>query len=273
MPHRPSPTNVSALHVFRILRLISRSDVSLGTAEISRMIGLPVSTVHRALITLEEAQYISRCDPVGQYVIGVMPQHLSRAVFRSFPLRLTAQPYLNLIAEESGETASLCARVGWYQMTILVVHGQGDVYHRTQLGSVTPLHSGIASQAVLAFLGKGEIDRYLAFCRRHQDGPVPDAADLHATCETGRAAGYFTEEADPDVSSIALPIRDPSGKAIASMLLSGYREGAKWNLLQKRALRDDIEARLRDDPALGRTPYAHLDPDDILFGGSANHDL
>lgn len=266
MAPNSSLTNVSALHVFQILRLISRSEAPLGTAEISRMIGLPLSTVHRALVTLEEAQYISRWDTSGQYVVGLMPQHLSRGVFRSFPLRAVVEPHLNRLAMESGETGSLCARVGWRQMTILVVQGHGDVYHRTQMGAIEPLHRGIASLAILAFLEDSEIDRYLEFSQRYPgDAPPADEAQLRAGVAAARSAGYLTEESDTGLSSIALPLRDPSGQAIASILLSGRQTG-KRHLQRKLALRREIEAQLRADPPLCLSPYGHLDPDDILFG-------
>ena len=47
------PINSSAVHVFEVLRLVARTDEPLGVSEISRRLGLPASTVYRALITLE----------------------------------------------------------------------------------------------------------------------------------------------------------------------------------------------------------------------------
>ena len=50
--------NSSASHVFEVLRLVSESGAPLGVAEIARRLSLPASTVYRALITLEESEYI-----------------------------------------------------------------------------------------------------------------------------------------------------------------------------------------------------------------------
>ena len=78
---RPS-VNSSALHVFEILRLVSRTDTPPGVADISRRLNLPTSTVHRALATLEQSQYLSRLESAPRYKLGPMPQFLTRAVFR-----------------------------------------------------------------------------------------------------------------------------------------------------------------------------------------------
>lgn len=263
-----APTNSSAMHIFEILRLVSRSDEPLGTAEISRLANLPLSTVYRALVTLDEARYISRSDPGGQYQPGEMPQHLSHAVFQSFPLRDAVQPLLERMAQESGETTSLSVRIGWYQMTIAVVHGFEDLYHRTWLGAVEPLHRGIASQAILAYLSDADRDEYLRFRnRRSHIAPPPDEDEVRAICGQARRAGYLSAPAaaDSKAQATAIPLRDSGGCAVGSILITGHREDARQDLQRRLCLRDEVEARLRDQPDLCRSPYAHLDPNEIEF--------
>lgn len=263
-----APTNSSATHIFEILRLVSRSDEPLGTAEVSRLAELPLSTVHRALVTLDEARYLSRSDPGGQYQPGEMPQHLSHAVFHSFPLRDAVQPLLDRMAQESGETTSLSVRIGWYQMTIAVVHGFEDLYHRTWLGAVEPLHRGIASQVILAYLSDADRADYFRF--RNRRSPIvapPDEDEVRAICRQTRRAGYLSAPAAADTKAraTAMPIRDPEGWAVGSILITGHREDAKQDLQRRLGLRDEVEARLRDQPDLCRSPYAHLDSNEIEF--------
>lgn len=264
---RPSSTNISALHIFAILRLVSRSSVPLGPADLSRLLQAPVSTVHRALMTLEETGYISRYNDTGQYQSGQMPEHLSRALFHRFPLHDEIRPYLRRMADDSGATASLCVRIGWFQMTIAVVYGADDLYHRVRLGRVCRLHSGVASRAILAYLPPADLKRYVAFCRASGDDEAGLDDALLKACQAVRETGYALEEDDSDEgpAAVALPVRSATGEAVASILVTSHRKVSRQSLARQLAWRDEVERRLAQDPDRARHPYEHIEPDAIRF--------
>ena len=98
--------NTSASHVFEALRIVAAAQEPTGASDIARQLGLPASTVYRALITLEESEYIDRFQSSVRYELGAMPRLLNRALLRRFGLQRESAPLLRALAEESGETAS-----------------------------------------------------------------------------------------------------------------------------------------------------------------------
>ena len=64
--------NSSAAHVFEVLRFVAESPEPLAVTEISRRLSLPVSTVLRALMTLEEADYIQRYQNAPHFELRVI---------------------------------------------------------------------------------------------------------------------------------------------------------------------------------------------------------
>ena len=84
--------NSSASHVFNVLRFVAENEAPLGVTEIARRLKLPVSTVFRALATLEESGYIQRHHNTPRFEIGTMPHLLKRALYNSFPLHSASRP-------------------------------------------------------------------------------------------------------------------------------------------------------------------------------------
>lgn len=244
--------NSSAIHVFEVLRLIARTDESLGVSEISRRLGLPASTVYRALITLEESGYIARDRNMPRYILGQMPQLLNRGLVHRFKLHAASRPHLRVIAERTGETASLIVRLGWYGLRLAGIYGNHDIYHRDRLGEVMPLHMNAAGLAILAFLRDAEQEAYRAFAERQRATGAWDkaVADAQATgfADTGQGAAF--------------PVRNPAGEVLASIAISAGDDRSKQVGLE---VRDLLEADIAKSPASFDSPFAHIPADRIVL--------
>ncbi|MBJ7439506.1 MAG: helix-turn-helix domain-containing protein [Sphingopyxis sp.] len=253
--------NSSAIHVFEVLRLVARTDEPLGVSEISRRVGLPASTVYRALITLEETGYLARHQNMPRYELGQMPQLLNRALVHRFRLHAASRPYLYRLAEMTEETASLMVRLGWYGLRLAGVYGSHDIYHRERLGEVAPLHAGVAGMGMLAFLDDASIAAYRAFAARI--GVEVDAPVLETATRDARSAGIAYSS---DGSGVALPVRQPDGTVLASIAISASDIGSA---VEHEAIwfevRDALEAEIALDPAAFDSPFAHISPDEIMI--------
>jgi DNA-binding IclR family transcriptional regulator len=267
-----APVNASAAHVFDILRHISRASAPLGVAEIGRQLDLPTTTVHRALVTLEQTEFAARMQTAPRYELGPMPQYLARALFRRLPLRAAATPYLAAIAKATGETTSLGLRLGWHQVRVAIAYGGNDLHSPGRLGAVHLLHRGAASRIILAFLTPHERTRYRRFLLRHHPsllGETTSQPSRRSLIET-RRRGVAGEgiEAGAGRYALAFPVRGPDGAAVASIFVNGpVASGAPQALARPGWARpvDDLEAMIRAKPEILAHPYAHLDPDAILF--------
>jgi DNA-binding IclR family transcriptional regulator len=251
--------NSSAIHVFDVLRLVARTDEPLGVSEISRRLGLPASTVYRALITLEESDYLVRHQNMPRYELGQMPQLLNRGLVHRFRLHAASRPHLRQLAEQTGETASLTVRLGWYGLRLAGVYGSHDIYHRDRLGEVLPLHNTAAGIGILAFLSDDEIHAYGAFAERQ--GIAFDRKPVMATVAAARLDGIVCGN---DVQGVAVPVRNPAGDVLASIALSASHLDAGDEAIW-REVRDALEAEIAQQPERFESPFAHIPPDEIVI--------
>lgn len=266
-PGKSSAVNSSASHVFDALRIVSASDEPIGVSEIARQLGLPASTVYRALITLEESEYIARFQSSARYELGAMPRLLNRALLRRFALQREAGSVLRRLAEESGETASACARLGWYSLRIAVAYGSHDFYHRDRLGEVSPLHTTLPSRAILGGMSDTELKRYWAFAERTFKPTAADRKKAQTAIETVRNGGVIAEPLAfaPGQSAVGVPLRDPAGNVLGALTLHGpvVKSGSGAIPPTVNAARKALEAAIAKAPARYASPFAHLDPDEI----------
>lgn len=263
------PVNVSASHVFDILRHISQASAPLGVAEIGRGLGLPTTTVHRALVTLEQTEFVARMLTAPRYELGPMPQYLARALFRRLPLRAAAAPFLAAIAGATGETTSLGLRLGWRQVRVAIAYGGADLHTPGRLGAIDLLHCGAASRSILAFLPPRERSRYRRFLQHHHPALLGEMSSRSASRELleTRRRGFALEPLEGGAGRFALafPVRDADGAPVASILVNGPVGSERMSRPEWAKSVDDLEALIRASPEILTHPYAHLDPDEILY--------
>jgi DNA-binding IclR family transcriptional regulator len=269
MPKAPKSTAIasSAANVFDVLRVIAATDTPLGVSEIGRRLGLAASTVYRALITLEEAGYIARYQGSPSYELGMLPQLLNRALLTRFRLHHASRPFLQALADATGATSSVSVRLGWYCLRIAGAYGSQDIYHRDRLGETTLLHESLSGRGILAFLPAAEMQPYHHFVERHHKERLPaggwQALDQELAEDRRRGFAIAELPVSPGFFAMALPLRDASGAAMASIVINGpiYRKGEDVSAIA--AERDKLEALVRADPDLFQSPFAHLSHDDI----------
>lgn len=261
-PSSRSPVNASATHIFDILRLVSKSDTALGVSEISRLTDLPVSTVHRALATLEQSQYIARLESAPRYKLGPTPQFLTRAIFQKFALRSASIPFLKRIAHETGETVTLSVRVGFYVLRIAVAYGRNDLYSPGRLGEVELLQSTLAGRSLIDCFSSSDHETYSIFLQTIHSGLTPPP-------QNSSDRPYRIEQMieQPDRIAIAFPVRDHQANPIASIVIADIEknESCKRWIDQCAAQVKSLELLVKEQPAKFRSPFAHIDPESIVL--------
>jgi DNA-binding IclR family transcriptional regulator len=265
--------NTSALHIFQVLRVLSRSREPLGVSELSRRVGLSPSTAHRALVTLEEARYLKRAPYSSKFMAGPMTQSLARSLFRHFKLRQAGHPILQQLEQATGATISLSVRVGWYAMRILVVSPSHLVYAQHRLGETRPLHETMEGRAILAELDEDEASHYRRFVRTHHPGSVSEIerSAFWKDVRTIRAQIVVTEEsATGGLRHSATSLRLPDGRPVAALLASLPIASAAQNSTKAlpaslKLARDKLEALIAQEPATYLNRFSGIDPDQIFF--------
>jgi DNA-binding IclR family transcriptional regulator len=149
------------------------------------------------------------------------------------------------------------------------VLGINEVVDPAPVGTHVELHDSASGVALLAFLPKAKIERYLAWVQKNKLGK---ARPIQAAIGEAQAQGYALAAAESEmVGELAVPIRNVEGEALASIAIRGRSLGTKSNrpkmLAAAVAAARRIEGVIQLDPDRFKNPYDHLPPDSIQLPG------
>jgi DNA-binding IclR family transcriptional regulator len=221
----PATSMRSLERAIDVLEVLDGSRHALRLSEIARRAGLPVATTQRILGVLESRGRVER-DASG-YRPGVGLIFGAHAYLTSSPLLTATRPVLQDLAAETGLTASLFQRVGWSRVVLARVDGARPLRYELPVGERLPLHLG-AGKALAAWMTPEELDEFLG---QHDDLARADGTpidrdeflnDLKRIRDLGYSQAYG--ERVPGMASIAAPVIDPEGTAIAAVQVSGHPE-------------------------------------------------
>lgn len=267
--------NSSSRHVFEVLRHVSAAGAPVSATDVARALRLATTTAHRALATLEEAQYVSRYQGTPRFVLGPMVQGLFEAFFARFRLRDLAMPYMRNLALLTGETVSLMVPVGWYSVRIALVRGMKEVIHTGPLGEVRFLADGVASLALLSTFDDETVAEVALAdpAKRSERARKALLAEVAAV----RRRGYATEElgARAGYGAAAVALRGNEPVAIGALALEGpvVKLGPQGPLpIEWLRICAEIETQVRANPERFRNHFAHLAARDIAFSLAVRRD-
>lgn len=198
---------------------------TLGVREIAQRLNVPVSTAYRFIRTLRDMGLLEQDSGTRKYQLGLRLLTLEAPILRNLDVRRIALPHMEVLAHQSQETVMLALRRGFQRVCIEVVESSQQVRVAAPRGESVPLHSGGLGKAMLAFLPKTEIDRYLASgpLKRFTPYTITDPSQLRKELSLIRKRGYAisTQEAYVGARGVAAPISDSTRQVIASLGVSG----------------------------------------------------
>ena len=151
------------------------------------------------------------------------PQLLSlgHAYLSSTPLVIAAQPYLDRVSDAVDESCSLAMLEGDDILYLARSVSSRIISITLNVGSRLPAYCTSIGQVLLAELPRAELDAYLERVRieRHTDRTPATIAVLRKLLERVRGDGYALadQQMELGVLSIAVPVRDVAGRAVAGI--------------------------------------------------------
>lgn len=194
-----------------------------GVSELARHVGLPKSTVHNHLNTLERAEYVVRED--GEYRTGLKFLQISESARLQHDLYQVARPEVDQVVEKTGEISALMTEEHGRGVFIYRNRGSEAARIDTCVGDRVPIHCTALGKAILAFLPgqrrREIIDRRGLPAVNHNT--ITDRDVLAQELETIRdeKIAYDDEERLNGLRSVAAPILDGSGSVIGSISIAG----------------------------------------------------
>lgn len=190
-PDEPERSSVRAVQrALRLLECFSEGKSTLGLSEYARMAGLPISTVFRLLLTLENAGFVHR-NASGGYSCGTRLMQIGLTALQNVSAYDVAEPHLQGLSEMTGESAYLGIPADKGQI----------IYVRQCMSPKAIRHSAWLGRAV------------------PYQGTAIGAAMTGEVGESGFVVTRRTVE--PDVTAIAAPIRGRDGSIVAAINVVG----------------------------------------------------
>ncbi|MGW1376166.1 IclR family transcriptional regulator [Streptomyces sp. NPDC002446] len=209
-----------------ILELFLEGDGALSAPEITRKLRLPRTTVHELVTTLAARSYLV---PVpgesGRYRLGVRTYQLGSRYAEQLDLAAEGQQVAREVAETCDETVHVAILEDLDVIYIAKVDSIHAVRMVSAAGRRLPAHCTAVGKMLLAALPTDELDARIEeagelAAMTHHSITDPDA--LRTALAAIRERGLATEhrESNPDVSCVAAPVRDGSGRVVAALSVS-----------------------------------------------------
>jgi DNA-binding IclR family transcriptional regulator len=245
----PDAARTAVDKAFELLAAVPGGGQTVGVSELARTMRLSKSTVFRLLTAMERNGFVERDE--GRYRLGRRLHDIGAQVYEPRPGRLheLLTPIMTSLYEASRETVHLGVLLDSEVALLGRLHGRRSTPHSLHLGSRFPAHCSAMGKAMLAYdpvAADALIARGLtARTPRSITTPQRFRAELQHVRETGVATS--DQEARPNLTCVAIPLRDQARRPIAALSISGPSRGfdGHRNTLMLRAVAAEAERLIR----------------------------
>lgn len=202
---------------------VSRNGLSLS--ELTRNLGLPRSSTHCLLVTLERLGYLLRNEQTGRYMFGMKLFSLANMAIAGLNLRKQAAPFLKSLMEASGLTVHLAILE---QNEAVIIEKMESPYHLrlgTWVGKRMGVHCTAAGKALICHWSDDEIDRLIKHgLPRYNENTIISARRLKDDLAKVRKLGYSVDDEEDTIGSrcVGAPIVDHMNRVVAAISAAGY---------------------------------------------------
>ena len=208
-----------------ILQVLSEDSRELTAGEVADRLSLHKSTIHRLLSVLDQHRLIRRNADTGRYALGLRLFEFGTRAVRGLRLRDQAQPYLDQLARETGETAHICVLDRGDMVSIAYAEGPRSLRMPATVGRRTPAYCSAVGKAMLAFLSEGVVDDVLSErpLRACTNKTLVTRAALLDDLRQTHTRGYSIddEEIEKGLRCVGGPVWNYTGEVVAAISVAG----------------------------------------------------
>ncbi len=207
-----------------ILSVLAETSDELGAAELGARLSLHKSSIHRLLAVLER-HHLVRKNARGKYSLGIKLFEWGSRAVEDVSLHECAAPFLRRLVRETSETACLCVLSGTEMLSIANMQGPYTLRTTAAVGRRLPAYSAAVGKAFIAFLPQPALDGLigqLTFVRQTRK-TLATAAALKTELRRVRDQDFAIDdgEVEDGLRCIGAPLRDHTGRVIASIAIEG----------------------------------------------------
>jgi len=226
-----------------LVGLLARSPGAMSLTRLAAQAELHTASTHRILGALISHGLVEKTG-AGEYDLGVRWLEVGNRLRARLNIRQVALPYMQQLAELTGETVNLIVRRGDEVVYVERVSGGQTLIQVVQVvGAHAPLHvtavgkiflAEDSASGVMAYVDRTGLPPYTSNTLTSLDGLNAELSIIRQ-----QQWAHDREEAELGVACIGAPIRDAEGKLVAGMSISAPADRHKpgWvEALQKAVL-------------------------------------
>src|SRR5437660_4747209 len=224
MLHGKRSYNITSLQRgLLLLQLFAQSERGLTAKQVTKLSGLPFSTVHRFLVNLETAGYLN-CSGEGVYYLGVACFEVGQAAVGQLDIRRLSLPCLQELNQQTRETIHLTVRHGLFAVYVEKLDSPEQLRIHSRIGASVPLYCTAVGKVMLAFTPQEEREKLLRQLelKRLTPNTVGNMQELRTELYRVEKNGYACdlEEHELHIRCIADPIWDQNAGIHASLSIT-----------------------------------------------------
>ncbi|MFW3168815.1 IclR family transcriptional regulator domain-containing protein [Geodermatophilus sp. CPCC 206100] len=196
----------------------------LSISEAAQLTGTSPASARRCLLTLQALGYLSFDGKFFRPTPRMV--RLGASYLETAPLALLARPILIAAREELGESISLAVLESDESVFVARADAERIVSAGVRLGARLPAHASATGRVLLAGLSDDEVDAVLARTDPVRTTPhtLTTVEEIRQRVRRARDEGvaYTDEELELGIRTMAVPVRDSSGRVQAAMSAAAF---------------------------------------------------
>ena len=225
MTESNAPKATAVERAMAMLEYLDGSRRGLNISEISRKLGIPKSSAHVIVVTLERLGYVQKRADSLHYTLGLKAYGLGQGMLRGLSIAELAMPHMRALADQWRRPVHLAVPDGDQGVYIQKAEAPGSIQFDTYVGRRMDLHCTGVGKVLLAW-GPAEIlERLVAKPTyiRYTKNTITNAKALAKEVAAVRKQGWAIddEEEELGVRCVAVPVFSAPGRFVAGLSMTG----------------------------------------------------
>ncbi|RPJ15895.1 MAG: IclR family transcriptional regulator [Desulfobacteraceae bacterium] len=209
-----------AVHkIFQLLRVVAESPTMLGQTELVQKLGYSKSTTHGLIHALLREEALSQDSDGRKFYLGPAITDLAFSNWNYFKTAETAQPFINDIRGQIGETVFLGGLIRKRVLIMASAEAEVPIKISAPAGTTIPLFAGAVGKVFLAAIGTDRVRQMIMEkgLPRYTPGTITDEEKYLAELELVKTQGYAVdnEEYIHGIKAVAVALGNRKGLPLA----------------------------------------------------------
>lgn len=203
------------------LTILSKNPNGLAISEMSELLCIPVSSVHRILSCLKKEGYVTQDSYTKKYFIGYRILGLSENIINSNSLIISSHSHMKSLKETINKTIVLHVMEAKGSICVDYIPSNDISCFFVKLGTSLPPYASSSGKLFIALKGKDFFEKILGTIPMSSitQKTIDNKEDFLLEIDKIRNNGYSVcdEEFQQGIRSVSAPILDYQGKVIAAL--------------------------------------------------------